>query len=47
MELVKKFFRDEEFFKKDEEGRDIFYPWAYPGEAFYVDQKKEIQITFC
>jgi len=36
------------FFRKDEEGRDIFYPWCYPGESFYIDssQKKSINVFF-
>jgi len=26
-------------FRKDEEGKDLFYPWGCPGEAFYVNQR--------
>jgi uncharacterized membrane protein len=31
------------FFRKDEEGRELFYPWGYPGEAFYVDETQKKQ----
>ncbi len=30
--------------RKDEEGKYLFYPWGYPGEASYVDKKQRIQI---
>ncbi|MES9822820.1 MAG: hypothetical protein ABW127_00145 [Candidatus Thiodiazotropha endolucinida] len=32
------------FFRKDEKERDVFYPWGYPGKAFYINevQKREI-----
>lgn len=45
MKLIKKFFRDEEFFKKDEEGRSLFYPWGYPGEAFFIDDKQKRSVS--
>jgi|GEM_PF-3025568 len=33
-----------QFFGKDENGKDIFYPWGKPGEAFYVKKKQIIHI---
>lgn len=37
---------DKGFFYKTEDGRELFYPWAIPGEAFYTDgtQKKQLNI---
>lgn len=32
------------FFQKDNQGKDIYYPWSYPGEAFYINKKQEILI---
>ncbi|MEW8547971.1 MAG: hypothetical protein AB2693_31070 [Candidatus Thiodiazotropha sp.] len=26
------------FFRKDKKQRDVFYPWGYPGEAFYINE---------
>lgn len=41
-----KFFKgDDLFFRKDEEGRDLFYPWGYPGEAFYVEENQKKRIA--
>lgn len=34
------------FFRKDEDGRDLFYPWGYPGEAFNVCKTQKKQIIF-
>jgi len=31
-------------FGKDESGRNVFYPWGTPGEAFYVSEKQLIHI---
>lgn len=33
------------FFREDEQGRILFYPWAYPGESFYVDGNKKKAIS--
>lgn len=33
-----------QFFWKDESGKDVFYPWGYPGEGFYVDEIEKIKI---
>lgn len=44
-----KFFKgDDLFFRKDEEGRDLFYPWGCPGEAFHInaDKKRDIRFFF-
>ena len=45
--MFKKLFGNTEdlFFRKDEEGKDLFYPWGYPGEAFYVDDKQKRKIS--
>jgi hypothetical protein len=32
------------FFRKADDGRDIFYPWCYPGEAFYINEKQKKKI---
>lgn len=32
------------FFRKDENGDEVFYPWGYPGEGFYVDEKQKRDI---
>ncbi len=36
------------FFRHDLEGRNVFYPWGYPGEAFYTNntEKKKL-LAFC
>jgi hypothetical protein len=33
------------FFKTHEDGRMLFYPWAYPGESFFIDDKHKKEIT--
>jgi hypothetical protein len=33
------------FFRHDDEGKMLFYPWGYPGESFYVEKKHKKQIT--
>ena len=35
-------------FRKDQNGEDVFYPWRYPGEAFYINfnQLKQIKKLF-
>ncbi|MES9822822.1 MAG: hypothetical protein ABW127_00155 [Candidatus Thiodiazotropha endolucinida] len=38
--MGKKKKRESFFFRKDEEGRKVFYPWGYPGEGFYVNQRQ-------
>jgi len=45
---LKLFKGNDKFFRKDEEGRDLFYPWGYPGEAFCTDlkQRKRIEKFF-
>lgn len=43
---MKLFKGDDPFFCKDEDGRDIFYPWGYPGEGFYVNQRQYKQLRF-
>lgn len=36
------------FFRKDEEGKDVFYPWGYPGESFYINEKQKRKTAiFC
>jgi hypothetical protein len=32
-------------FQKDEEGKDVFYPWGCPGESYYINanQKKQLK----
>ena len=37
---------DDAFFRKDEDGRNLFYPWGYPGEAFHVNQTQKKRIMF-
>ncbi len=45
--MIKKLFvGNDAFFRKDEEGKDLFYPWGYPGEAFYVGESQKKHITF-
>lgn len=34
------------FLRKDDNGNDLFYPWGYPGEAFYIDEKQKSFIRF-
>lgn len=34
------------FFRKAHDGRDLFYPWGYPGESFIIDQKQKHKIEF-
>lgn len=34
------FWKGDGFFGKSEDGREIYYPWGLPGEAFYVDQRQ-------
>lgn len=35
------------FLGTDEESRDIFYPWGYPGESFFITKKqKKLLSTF-
>lgn len=36
------------FFHQDEHGHSIFYPWAYPGDGFYLEltQRKKV-LAFC
>ncbi len=33
------------FFRIDEQGKMLFYPWGYPGESFYVEERQKKQIT--
>ena len=33
-------------FTKTEEGKDIFHPWMYPGEAFILNNQKKKHIIF-
>jgi hypothetical protein len=32
------------YFSKDTNGKDIFYPWQFPGEAYYLNEKHIKQI---
>lgn len=40
--------KESQFFRTDENEKDIFYPWRYPGEAFYINlnQLKQIKKLF-
>jgi hypothetical protein len=47
MSFIRKLFKaDIYFFQENERREGLFYPWAYPGEAFIIDlaQKKQIII---
>ncbi len=35
------------FFRQDDEGNDLFYPWGYPGEAFYINDARGKIFKFC
>jgi hypothetical protein len=34
--------KDSLFFRTDEDGHNLFYPWAYPGEAFILSEKQKL-----
>lgn len=38
--------KEDLFFRKDEEGRDLFYPWGYPGESCLLGYKKNLLVFF-
>ena len=38
---------DDAFFRKDEDGRNLFYPWGYPGEAFLINDKIKSSLVLC
>ena len=40
------FYSNSIFFKKTEDGQDVFYPWGYPGEAIYINKKKKKECLF-
>ncbi len=29
------------YFKKDEKGKEIYYPWGYAGESYYVSERQK------
>ncbi|MCB9991849.1 MAG: hypothetical protein H6867_10880 [Rhodospirillales bacterium] len=36
------------YFRKDDEGRDVYYPWGYAGDCYYVTevQKRKLKSSF-
>ena len=44
---MKLFKGDDAFFRKDADGRDIFYPWGYPGVGFFIDRIRKKRISKC
>lgn len=45
MSIKKDLEQQSGFFRTDEQGKMLFYPWGYPGESFYVEESKKKQIT--
>lgn len=44
--LIRNFFEDAGVhFRQDEQGKDVFYPWGYPGEAIYISRKSRSYIN--
>lgn len=42
---MKKLAKGKSFFFRNEEGKNLFYPWGYPGTGFYVDEKQKKRIV--
>jgi len=38
--------KEDPFLRKDKGGRELFYPWGYPGEAYCLDEKQKGYVLF-
>lgn len=45
MSIKKDLKQQSGFFRTDEQGKMLFYPWGYPGESFYIEERQKKQIT--